>query len=161
VTLLVLGVGAWVGRGPWIPFWITNDVTSVLSDWQRAGLSCREPAVGMPGPMVEWPCSSDVEGVTLGASLEADAQGVFGIHVGVPAGTSGATAARAFSRLVRATSLLSAAEADLVAWLESSDAADGVMPVTTTTGILRAVVYRDSHPVLFVVPLGSSMLLTE
>jgi hypothetical protein len=161
VALLALGVGVWASRAMSIPFWITNDVTSVLIDWQGAGLSCGEPAVGMPGPMVDWSCSTEFDGVTLGARLEADAQGVFGIHAGVPAGTSGATAARAFIRLIRATSLLSAAEADLVAWLHSSDAADGVMPVTATTGILRAVVYRDSHPVLFVVPLGSSMLLTE
>jgi len=37
------------------------------------------------------------------------------------------------------------------------------MPVTARTGILRAVAYRDSDgdPVLFIVPLGSSMLLTE
>jgi hypothetical protein len=161
VALLVLGVGVWVGRGPWIPFWITNDVTSVLIDWQGAGLSCREPSVGMPGPMVDWGCSSEFEGVTLHAGLEADRQGVFGIHVAVPTGTRGASAARAFSRLIRATSLLSAAEADLVAWLQSSDAADGVMPVTATTGILRAVVYRDPNPALFVVPIGSSMLLSE
>lgn len=165
VALLALGVGVWASRALSIPFWVTNDVTSVLIDWQRAGLSCREPSVGMPGPMVDWPCSTEFEGVTLGASLEADAQGVFGIHVGVPAGTSGATAARAFSRLIRATSLLSAAAAEMEGWLMSSDAADGVMPITPTTGILRAVVYRDpdgdGHPLLFVVPLGSSMLLTE
>lgn len=79
----------------------------------------------------------------------------------VPAGTNGATAARAFSRLVRATSLLTRAEGDLAAWLHSSDAADGVMPVTATTGILRAVVYRDSDPTLFIVPVGSSMLLAD
>ena len=161
VVILAVGVGVVTSRALSIPFWVNNDVTSVLIDWQRAGLSCREPTVGMPGPMVAWSCSSEFDGITLGASLEADAQGVFGIHVGVPAGTSGATAARAFSRVIRATSLLRAAQADLVTWLQSSDAADAVMPVTATTGIRRAVVYRDSHPVLFVVPLGSSMLLTE
>ena len=161
VALLALGVGVWASRATWIPFWITNDVTSVLIDWQRAGLSCRQPTVGMPGPMVDWPCSTELEGVTLGASLEADAHGVFGIYVAVPTGTSGATAARAFSRLIRATSLLNAAEPEIEGWLNSSNAADGVMPVTATTGILRAVIYRDSHPVLFIVPLGSSMLLTE
>jgi hypothetical protein len=161
VALLALGFGVVASRATWIPFWITNDVTSVLSDWQRAGLSCGEPSVGMPGPMVDLGCSSEFEGVTLHAGLEADRQGVFGISVAVPAGTSGATAARTFSRLIRATSLLSAAEDDLVAWLQSSDAADGVMPITATTAIRRAVVYRDPEPVLFVVPLGSSMLLAE
>jgi hypothetical protein len=146
-----------------IPFWLTNDVTAVLIDWQRAGLSCGEPEVGMPGPMVDWFCTKEYEGVTLHARLEADAQGVFGIHAGVPAGTSGARTSAAFIGLIRATSLLNAAEADLVTWLESSDGADGVMPVTASTDILRAVVYRDSDgdPVLFVVPIGSSMLLTE
>ena len=51
----------------------------------------------------------------------------------------------------------------MCAWLVSSDAADGVMPVTSTTGILRAHVYRDDEgdPVLTVVPLGSSMELTQ
>ena len=142
VALFALGVGVLASRALSIPFWITNDVTSVLIDWHRAGLSCREPSVGMPGPMVDWSCSSEFEGVTLGASLQADAHGVFGIHVGVPAGTGGETAARAFSRVIRVTSLLRAAEADLVAWLQSSGAADGVMPVTATTGIRRAVVYR-------------------
>jgi hypothetical protein len=161
VALLALGLGAWGGRGPSIPFGLTREVRSVIVDWHEAGLSCGEPAVGMPGPMVDWYCSNEFEGVTLHARLEADAQGVFGIHAGVPAGTSGPKTARAFIDLIRATSLLSAAEADLAAWLESSDAADGVMPVTASTGILRAVVYRDPQPGLFVVPIGSSMLLTE
>lgn len=163
VLLLVLGVGAWAMRAASIPFWLTNDVTRVLADWQAAGMACGQPAVGMPGPMVDWGCSSEFEGVTLHAGLEADAQGVFGIHGSVPGGTDGATAAGAFVRLIRATSLLRAAEAGVVAWLQSSDAADGMMPVTATTGILRAVVYHDSEggPQLFVVPIGSSMLLAE
>jgi hypothetical protein len=161
VALLAICVGVWGGRGPSIPFGLTREVRSVLVDWHEAGLSCDEPAVGMPGPMVDWYCSGEFEGVTLHARLEADSQGVFGIDAGVPPGTSGATTAHAFIRLIRATSLLNAAEAELVAWLQSNDAADGVMPVTATTGILRAVVYRDSHPALFVVPIGSSMLLTE
>jgi hypothetical protein len=161
VALLALGVGAWASRALSIPFWLTNDVTSVLADWHEAGLSCGEPTVGMPGPMVDWYCTQEYEGVTLHARLEADAQGVFGIHAGVPAGTNEAKTAGAFIGLIRATSLLSAAEAEIEGWLNSSHAADGVMPVTATTGIVRAVVYRDSHPVLFIVPLGSSMLLTE
>jgi hypothetical protein len=165
VALLAVGFGVLVSRALSIPFWITNDVTSVLIDWQGAGLSCREPTVGMPGPMAGWGCSTEFEGVRLGASLEADAHGVFGIHVGVPAGTTGAKTARAFSYLIRATSLLSAAAAEMEEWLMSSDAADGVMPMTPTTGILRAAIYRDfdgdGHPVLSVVPLGSSMELTQ
>ena len=161
VALAALAVGAWAVRAASIPFWVTNDVTSVLVDWQRAGLSCREPSVGMPGPMAAWSCTRDFEGMTLGASVTADAQGVFGIHVGVPVGTAGPTVARAFSHVIRATSLLNAAEAELLAWLESIDSADGVMPVTATTGILRATVYRDPDPLLFVVPIGSSMLLAE
>lgn len=163
VALLALGFGVLVIRALTIPFWVTNDVTSVLLDWQAAGLSCGEPAVGMPGPMAGWGCATEFEGVRLGAGLEVDAQGVFGIHADVPAGTSGATTARAFSHLIRATSMLSAAAPEMEDWLVSSDAADGVMPVTPTTGILRAHIYRDpdgdGHPELFVVPLGSSMEL--
>ena len=163
VAILALGVGVLVGRALSIPFWIPNDVTSVLIDWQRAGLSCREPTVGMPGPMAGWGCTGKFDGVTLHAGLEADAQGVFSIRAVVPAGTSGAMTAGAFVGLLRATSLVSAAEAEMDAWLMSSNAADGVMPVTSTTGILRAHVYRDDEgdPVLFVVPLGSSMELTQ
>lgn len=161
MALLALGVAAWVGREPSIPFELKPDVRSVLADWRAAGLSCGERTVGMPGPMVDWFCTREYEGVTLHARLEADAQGVFGIHAGVPAGTGGARTAGAFVGLLRATSLVSAAEAEMEAWLMSSNAADGVMPLTSTTGILRAVVYRDPDPVLFVVPLGSSMLLTE
>jgi hypothetical protein len=161
MALLALGVAAWVGRGPSIPFGLRQDVRSVLVDWRAAGLSCGERTVGMPGPMVDWGCTGEFEGVTLHARLEADAQGVFGIDAGVPAGTGGAATARAFVGLLRATSLLSAAEGEMESWLMSGNAADGVMPVTSTTGILRAVVYRDPHPSLFVVPLGSSMLLTE
>jgi hypothetical protein len=162
MALLVLGVAASVGREPWIPFELKGDVVSVLVDWHRAGLRCGERTVGMPGPMVDWGCTGELEGVTVHAGLEADAQGVFGIYVAVPAGTTAANTAGAFVRLIRATSLVRAAEAALEAWLKSSNAADGVMPVTSTTGILRAVVHRESgHPVLFVVPLGSSMLLAE
>lgn len=161
-ALLALGLAAWVGRASSIPFWITNDVTSVLIDWQKAGLSCGAPSVAMPGPMVGWGCTGEFGGVTLHAGLEADAQGVFGIFAGMPAGTSGATTAGTFVSLLRATSLVRAAEAEMAAWLMSSGAADGVMPVTSTTGILRAHVVRESgHPELFVVPLGSSMLLAE
>lgn len=162
IALLALGVAAWVGWDPRIPFGLKPEVRSVLADWRRAGLVCGNPSVGMPGPMVDWGCTGEFEGVTLHAGLEADAQGVFGVHAGVPAGTSGGNTARTFVRLLRATSLVRAAEAEIEAWLMSRNAADGVMPVTSTTGILRAVVYRESgHPVLFVVPLGSSMLLTE
>lgn len=162
VALLALGVGVFASRATWVPFWITNDVTSVLIDWQRAGLSCGQPSVGMPGPMVDWGCTGEFEAVTLHAGLYADAQGVFEIYAGVPAGTSGANAAGAFVRLLRATSLVRTAEAEMGAWLMSTNAADGAMPVTSTTGIVRAHVVRESgHPELFVVPLGSSMLLAE
>jgi hypothetical protein len=163
VALLALGVGAWVSQALAIPFGLTSTVGSVLADWHKAGLSCGEPTVGMPGPMVDWFCNVEYEGVTLHARLEADAQGVFGIHAGVPAGTGGAKTSGAYIGLIRATSLLSAAEAEMEGWLKSTNAADSVMPVTATTGILRAVVFRDSEgdPVLFVVPLGSSMLLAE
>jgi hypothetical protein len=117
----------------------------------------------MPGPMVDWFCSVEYEGVTLHARLEADAQGVFGIHAGVPAGTDRARTSGAFVGLIRATSLLNASAGEMEVWLKSTNAADRVMPVTGTTGILRAVVYHDSEGdvVLFVVPLGSSMLLAE
>jgi hypothetical protein len=162
MALLALGFGVLASRTTWIPFWITNDVTSVLMDWQRAGLSCGEPSVGMPGPMADWGCAGEFEGVTLHAGLYADAQGVFEIYAGVPAGTSGAETAGAFVSLLRATSLVRAAEPEMAAWLTSSNAAEGVMPVTSTTGILSAHVYRGSeHPELFVVPVGSSMLLAE
>lgn len=163
MVLLALAVGAWVGRGPSIPFWIKADVTWVLGEWGRAGLSCGEPSVGMPGPMAGWGCTGEFDGVRLHAGLEADAQGVFSIRAVVPAGTSGVSTAGAFVGLLRATSLLNAAEADMEAWLMSSNAADGVMPATSTTGILRAHVYHDDEgdPVVFIVPLGSSMELPQ
>ncbi len=163
MTLLALLIGVVVSRAVSIPFWITNDVTSVLIDWQTAGLSCREPTVGMPGPMVSVGCTGEYEGMTLRAGLEADAQGVFSIRAVVPAGTSEAVTARAFVGFVRVTSLVSEAARELEAWLMSSHAADGVMPVTSRTGILRAHLYREDEgdPVLTVVPLGSSMELAQ
>jgi hypothetical protein len=162
IALLALAVAAWAGWDPRIPFGLKPEVRSVLADWRRAGLACGEPSVGMPGPMVDWGCTGEFEGVTLHAGLEADALGVFEIYAGVPAEKSGANTARAFARLLRATSLVRGAAAEMETWLMSSNAADGVMPVTSTTGILRAHVYRGSgHPELFVVPLGSSMLLAE
>ena len=165
MVILALGVGVMASRALAIPFWVNTDVTSVLVDWQRAGLSCREPSVGMPGPMAVWGCSTEFEGVTLRTGLEADAKGVFVIRALVPAGTSGATAARAFSRLIRATSLLRAAAAEMEGWLMSSDAADGAMPITATSGIRHAWVYRDpdgdGHPSLHVVPIELSMLLGD
>ena len=162
LALLVIGCGLLASRATWIPFWITNDVTSVLMDWQRAGLSCGAPSVGMPGPMVDWGCAGEYEGVTLHAGLYADAQGVFEIYAGVPAEASATNTAGAFVWLLRATSLVRAAAIETEAWLMSSNAAEAVMPVTSTTGILRASLYRgNGHPELFVVPLGSSMLLAE
>ena len=163
VAILALGVGVLISRALSIPFWITNDVTSVLIDWQTAGMSCREPTVGMPGPMAGWGCTGAFEGVNLRAGLSADAQGVFSIRAVVPAGTSGAMTAGAFVDFLRVTSLVSAAAAAMEAWLMSTNAVDGVMPVTPTTGILRAHVYRDDEgdPVIYVVPLGSSMELIQ
>ena len=162
IALLALGVAAWAGWDPRIPFGLKPEVRSVLADWRRAGLVCGNPSVGMPGPMVDWGCTGEFEGVTLHAGLYADAHGVFEIYAGVPAEKSGASTAGAFVSLLRATSLLRAAEAEMEAWLMSSKAADGVMPVTSATGIMRAHIYRGSgHPERFVVPLGSSILLAE
>lgn len=164
VALLVLGIAAWVGRGPSIPFVLTNEVELVLANWRNAGLSCAQQGVGMPGPMVSWYCTGEVEGVALGAGLEADSHGVFSISARVPAATAGTDAAGAFLGLIRATSLISAAEDEMEGWLTSTNTADGVMPVTATTGILRAAMSHtepEGDPRLFVVPLGSSMLLVE
>jgi hypothetical protein len=164
VPLLVLAIGAgvWANRSHWIPFWITNDVARVLLDWRDAGLSCREPAVGMPGPMVDWGCAGAFEGVTVHAGLEADAHGVFTLLVFLPAGTDARAADRAFAHVIRATSMLRADEAELVALLKATGPTDAVMPVTSTTGIGRAVVYLDpSRPVLSLVPAASSMQLAD
>ena len=163
VALLALGVGAWASRALSIPFWLTNDVTSVLVDWQKAGLSCDGPEVGMPGPAVDWFCRRTFAGVAVRARLTADSHGVQSIIAGVPAGTTGEDAARAFDGLLEVTSLFSSAKAGIGGWLLASNAADGVMPSSSTGEIGRASVTRDSEggPVLYLTPLGSSILLTE
>jgi hypothetical protein len=146
-----------------IPFELTGDSRSVIADWKAAGLVCGNPQVGMPGPAVDWVCERDIDGVPVTARLIADSVGVQSIHVGVPATTPGSDAARAFAGLLRVTSLVSADQQDLEDWLLSSNAEDGMMPLGVHTAIARASVARDSEgdPILYVTPIGSSMLLAE
>ena len=163
VALLVLGVGAWASRALSIPFWPTSDVTSVLVDWQKAGLSCDGPEVGMPGPAVDWVCRRTFAGVDVRARLTANSHGVQSVIAGVPAGTTGQDAAKAFDGLLEVTSLFGSAKAGISGWLLASNAADGVMPSSSTDAIGRASVTRNSEgdPVLYLTPLGSSTLLTQ
>lgn len=154
----------YAARGPWIPFWLKSEVISVLADWRDAGLSCDRPEVGMPGPAVDWYCRRTFAGVEVRARLTADAHGVQSIVAGVPATTSGEDAAKAFVGLVEATSLFRAAKTDIKNWLLESQAADGVMPSPDPSAIGRASVSRDSsdsHPVLYLTPAGSSILLAQ
>jgi hypothetical protein len=146
-----------------IPFDLQGDVRLVLADWKAAGLSCGDPQVGMPGPAADWVCGRDFDGVAVTARLIADSVGVQSIHVGVPGGTPGPDAARAFVELLRATSLVSPDQQELEDWLVASNAADGEMPLRAESAVARAAVARDSEgdPILYVVPLGSSMLLAE
>jgi hypothetical protein len=164
VVVAILGVTltACVQR-PTVPFELTDAVKAVLIDWQEAELSCGEPQVGMPGPAVDWVCRGEFEGVELSARLIADRFGVQSIHAGVPRATSGADAARAFITLVRATSLLGPAEPEISTWLLANNANEGTMPTTATTAVGRAAVAPDSDgsPVLYLVPLGSSMLIQQ
>lgn len=159
LSLLVTACGDRVS----IPFQLTGDARSVIADWKAAGLLCGDPQVGMPGPAVDWVCERDFDGVAVTARLIADSVGVQSIHIGVPAATPGPDMARAFVGLLRATSLVSPDQQDLEDWLLSSNAADGAMPLRAETAIARASVARDSEgdPILYVVPLGSSMLLAE
>jgi hypothetical protein len=163
---MVLGfaVAACAGRGgPAIPFELTPGVETVVRDWRTAGLSCGEPTVGMPGPAVDWWCRGQVEGVEVNARLIADQFGVQSMHVGVPAGTPGAEAAAALVAIVEATSLIDLASPEITAWLRENDAADGTMPTTDATPLGRASIASDDdgHPVLYIVPLGSSMLIEQ
>lgn len=146
-----------------IPFELREDVRSVMADWKAAGLVCGNPQVGMPGPAVDWVCERDFDGLVVTARLIADSVGVQSIHVGVPAATPGHEAAMAFVELLRATSLVGPDQQNIEKWLLATNAADGVMPLSTETAIARAAVARDSEgdPILYVVPSGSSMLLAE
>ena len=134
-----------------------------MTDWRTAGLSCGEPMVGMPGPAVDWWCRGQVDGVDVNARLIADRFGVQSIHVGVPAGASGAAAAAALVAIVEATSLIDQASPEITAWLLETDAADGTMPTTDATPLGRASIAADDdgHPVLYIVPIGSSMLIEQ
>jgi hypothetical protein len=118
--------------------------------------------VGMPGPAVDWWCRGQVDGVDVNARLIADRFGVQSIHVGVPAGASGAAAAALVS-IVEATSLIDQASPEITAWLLETDAADGTMPATDATPLGRASIAADDdgHPVLYIVPIGSSMLIEQ
>jgi hypothetical protein len=146
-----------------IPFDLTEGVRTVLSDWRTAGLTCGEPEVGMPGPAVDWACRGDFGGVQLNARLIADRLGVQSIHAGAPPETPRADGAAAFAGLVRATSLFDSASAEIEAWLLALGGADGIMPMTRATQLGRAsiVSLEDGHPVLYLVPLGSSMLTRQ
>ncbi len=150
------------GGGPPIPFGLTDGVQTVLTDWRAAGLSCSEPQVGMPGPAVDWSCHGMLRGVDVGARLIADRFGVQSIHAGVPAGLPGATAAAALVDLVRATSFIDTASAEIEAWLLASDAAVGTMPMTGATELGRASIASDDDgPTLYITPLGSSILMAD
>ena len=146
-----------------IPFELREDVRSVIAEWKTAGLVCGDPQVGMPGPAVDWVCERETDGVRLTARLIADSAGVQSIHLGVPAGTPGHQAAMAFVGVLRATSLFSPDQRSIQDWLLETNAADGEMPLTAETIIARAGVTRDSEgdPILYVVPVTSSMLLAE
>ena len=146
-----------------IPFEVKSDVRSVLADWRNAGLSWGGPEVGMPGPAVDWYCRRTFAGIEVNARLTADALGVQSVIAGVPAGTTGEDAAKAFDGLLEVTSLFSSAKAGVSGWLLAGKAADGVMPSSSTGEIGRASVSRDSDgaPVLYLTPLGSSILLAE
>jgi hypothetical protein len=151
------------GDGAAIPFELTGDTRSVIADWRAAGLVCGNPQVGMPGPAVDWVCERTFDGVPVTARLIADSVGVQSIHVGVPATTPGSDAARAFAGLLRVTSLVSAEQHGLENWLLSSNAEDGVMPLGIEIAVARASVARDSEgdPILYITPIGSSILLAE
>lgn len=161
-VVLTLIVAAVAERAS-IPFPLREDVRTVLIDWKADGLACGSPQVGMPGPAVDWVCEREFDGVVVTSRLIADSVGVQSIHVGVPAATPGNEAAMAFVGLLRATSLVGPDQQNIEKWLLATNAADGVMPLSTETAIARAAVARDSEgdPVLYVVPSGSSMLLAE
>jgi hypothetical protein len=115
----------------------------------------------MPGPALDWWCRGQIAGVDVNARLIADTFGVQSIHVGVPARTPSAEAARAFAGLVAATSLLGLPRPEIEAWLLANDAAVGTMPMTAATPLGRASIAPndDGSPVLYIAPLGSSMLI--
>jgi hypothetical protein len=163
-VVLAFALAACAGwEKPAIPFELTDGVETVVTDWRTAGLSCGEPMVGMPGPAVDWWCRGQVGGVEVNARLIADRFGVQSIHVGVPPGTPGADAAAALVAIVEVTSLIDLASPEITAWLLENDAADGTMPRTGATPLGRASIASDDdgHPVLYIVPLGSSMLMEQ
>lgn len=159
--LVVAGCSSW-GK-PAIPFELTQGVESVVADWQRAGLSCSHPEVGMPGPAVDWWCRGQVAGVEVNARLIADTFGVQSIHAGVPARTPTIEAARAFAGLVAATSFLELPRPEIEAWLLANGAEVGTMPMTAATPLGRTSIARDDDgsPVLYITPLGSSILIEQ
>jgi hypothetical protein len=150
------------GRQP-IPFDLTEGVQTVLTDWRTAGMECSDPEVGMPGPAVSWVCRVELRGVQVNAQLTADRLGVQSIHAGVPPGTVGAEAAAAFIGVVKTTSLFNSASPEIEAWLLEGDAADRTMPMTGATQLGRASIAsdEDGYPVLYLVPLDSSMLIQQ
>jgi len=164
LVVLGLAVAACSGSGEQpIPFDLTDGVQSVLADWRAAGIECRDPAVGMPGPAASWGCQGEFQGLRVSTGLTADRHGVQSISVGAPRGTPGAEAVAAFVGVVRATSLFDAASQEIETWLLEGGAADGTMPMTDATQLGRAAFASDEegHPVLYLVPLGSSMLIEQ
>lgn len=159
LSSLLIGCSALVR--PALPFVPSDAVRGVLTDWQAAGLSCGEPQVGMPGPAIDWVCRGPLAGVEVNGRLIADRFGVQSIHLGVPAATPGATAAAAFAALVRATSLVDAAEPEIRSWLIATAAAEGTMPTSDAIPRVHISPDVDGSPVLYLVPHGSSMLLAE
>jgi hypothetical protein len=142
-----------------VPFEISAEVDETLAGWNRAGITCDGPELGMPGPVVSWSCRGRFDGVDVGVRLTADRHGLQSIHAGVASTMDRAATARGFVDLIDATSALAQIRSEIAEWLLANDAADGTMPISPSTAVGRVAVDTDpdGDVVLYVIPVGSSI----
>jgi len=97
-------------------------VAPSLDGWRGLGLSCTGPTEdNVPSGLLQWSCHGTLNGADLSATLDGDAEGVFGIRATLPAGTDKEAIAGAFGDLVDATPALSSADGQIRPWLEAHD----------------------------------------
>jgi len=143
-----------------LPFPISNEVQSVLSDWRTAGFSCDQPTVGEPGPAVDWSCRGLLDGVDLAVRLTAERHGPQSIVAAPNAITDRTLVARALADLASATSLLGDTRSQIAVWVMATDGADGTMPIPSPAAVGRVAIDTEQGvPTLYIIPAGSSILL--
>jgi hypothetical protein len=121
-------------------------VAPSLDGWRRLGLICTGPTEdNVPNDLLQWSCHGTVDGAALSATLDGDAEGVFGIVAQLPAGSDKEVVAGAFGDLVDTTTALASVSGGIRTWLEARDgpASYGEYGLIAEFGTARVMLQAD------------------